>query len=244
MASWDSDAIVLNAIKHGENDVILEVFTSDYGRLRAYVYGGAGKRKRALIQPGQVLRLSFVSKSENQFGYFEQIESKYTIEAIFDDIAAINAIGSICALLMETLPERLAFKQLFQATEILINVIGNDENWPAAYVRWEAGLLADSGFGLDLEECALTGSRDNLAWVSPKTGRAACFEAGLPYKDKLFALPPFLVSSESEIKSGDVADGFALTGWFIERDLLGQAMKDMPAARGRLIISLGKRGKL
>ncbi len=244
MASWETDAIVLNATKYGENDAILEVFSYDHGRISAYVYGGAGKRKRALLQTGQVLHLGFTSKGENQLGYFDRLETKFSIEGVFDNAAGINAIGSVCALLKESLPNFQIYKHLFNATEILIRLICNDENWAAAYVRWEVGLLADCGFGMDLEECALSGVRENLSWVSPKTGRAASYDAGLPYKDKLLALPPFLLSSENEIKSGDVADGFALTGWFIERDLLGQAMKNMPDARARLIISLGKKGML
>jgi DNA repair protein RecO (recombination protein O) len=244
MASWETDAIVLNAIKYGENDAILEVFSYDYGRVSAYVYGGAGKRKRAFLQPGQILHLGFIAKGENNLGYFDRLETKYSIENVFDNVAGINAIGSVCALLKEALPNAQIYKSLFNATEILIQLICNEDDWAAAYVRWEVGLLADCGFGMDLDECALSGGHENLAWVSPKTGRAACYEAGLPYKDKLLVLPPFLVSSENEIKSGDIADGFALTGWFIERDLLGQAMKNIPDARSRLIIALCKKGKL
>lgn len=244
MASWETDAIVINATKYGENDAVLEVFSYDYGRVSAYVYGGAGKRKRAFLQPGQVLHLGFIAKGENQLGYFDRLETKYSIESVFDDIARINAIGAVSALLKEALPNSQTYKSLYNATEVLIRLICDDDNWAAAYVRWEAGLLADCGFGMDLEECALSGVREDLAWVSPKTGRAACYEAGLPYKDKLLVLPPFLLSSQNEIKNGDIADGFALTGWFIERDLLGQSMKNMPDARSRLIIALGKKGKL
>jgi DNA repair protein RecO (recombination protein O) len=147
-------------------------------------------------------------------------------------------------LLREGLIEHQAQAALFDATVVLLNALNDRTIWPAAYVRWELGLLAETGYGLDLTRCALTGTVDDLAWVSPKTGRAACRAAGEPYADKLLVLPPFVLDSRKELSSGDVADGLALAGWFLNRELLEPLQKELPEARYRLINTLAREGRL
>ena len=105
------------------------------------------------------------------------------------------------------------------------------EAWPRAYVEWELGLLAEIGFGLDLSQCAATGGNDRLVYVSPKSGRAVSAGAGEPYKDKLLALPGFLLPGGGAPSPGEVADGFRLTGYFLGRHVLDGGL---PAARRRL----------
>lgn len=244
MKHWESEAIAIHARRHAENDAILEVFSEKLGRVSGYVYGGAGSRKRALLEPGQSLSLAWSSKSDEQLGYFERIESINPKSGILSDAAALGAISTMCTLLHQCLPEAMAYPQLFAATNILLAAIEENIDWPSSYVRWEAGLLSDTGFGLDLSECALTGVAEDLAWVSPKTGRAASMAAGLPFKDKLLRLPQFLLDHANPIEKGDIADGLALTGWFIERELLRLAFQDMPEARHRLIYALGRSGRL
>lgn len=244
MNQWESDAICLNATKYGENDAILEVFSRLIGRTKAYVYGGASKRKRALLEPCQKLHLAWTTRQEGQLGYFERLEPIGSIAPIFSDNAALCALGSISSLLHHAIPEQQKYESLFDATAVLIDLLGTSNDWPAAYIAWEVGLLQHTGFGLDLSQCALTNSTDNLAWISPKTGRAATYEAGLPFADKLLALPKFLLDPDAQIKAGDIADGFALCGWFIERDLLRQNFQTMPEARARLIYALGRKNLL
>lgn len=244
MQSWEGEAISIFARKHSENDVILEVFSQKYGRVSGYVFGGVSRKKRAMLEQGQIINLEFLARSENSMGVFERLESVFEISAIITDRAALCALKCICELLHETLPENMANNALYEATKILISNLGQTKDWAATYVRWEAGLLANIGFGLDLSECALSGVKHDLAWISPKTGRAATRTAGEPFKDKLLPLPAFLVDTNSAILKGDVADGLALTGWFLERDALGQGFKTMPESRARLIYALGRAGLL
>jgi DNA repair protein RecO (recombination protein O) len=245
MSTWSSDAIALSARKFGENDAILEVLTPDRGRASGLVYGGAGKTKRALLEPGTRLHVAWKARSEEQLGFFETLEGRARGPAdLMDDPAALSALSSTAALLQATTPERAACFGLYEASEILLDGLSDTPNWPALYIRWEMGLLSELGFGLDLTKCALTGSLEDLAWVSPKTGRAASREAGEPFADKLLVLPPFLLGAQNRPLSGDVADGFALTGHFIARELLDPVRKTMPEARARLIFALGKSGRL
>jgi len=108
-------------------------------------------------------------------------------------------------------------------------------HWGALYVRWEAGLLEELGFGLDLTRCAATGAVDNLIFVSPRTGRAVSAAAGAAYKERLFALPGFLLGSQNATPdAADVAAGLKLTGHFLLERVLHAHGKDMPPARLRL----------
>jgi DNA repair protein RecO (recombination protein O) len=245
MSSWSSNAIALSARKFGENDAILDVLTPDKGRASGLVYGGAGKTKRAMLEPGSRLHVAWKSRNDDELGHFETLEGRSRGPAdLMDDAAALNALSSTASLLVATTPERSQCYALYEATEILLDALGDTVAWPALYIRWEMGLLAEMGFGLDFSKCAMTGSMEDLAWVSPKTGRAACRTAGEPFADKLLVLPPFLLGAQNKPASGDVADGFALMGHFITRELLDPVRKTMPEARARLIFSLGKSGRL
>lgn len=245
MNAWSGPAISLGATRFGENDAILEVFSEGQGRARGLVHGGAGRTKRALLEPGTRLHAAWKARNDDALGHFDALEASGGGPAdVMDDPAALLALQSLASLLRDTTPERSAMPGLFAASAVLLDSLREAAVWPALYVRWETGLLAEQGFGLDLSVCALSGTHDDLAWVSPRTGKAASRAAGAPYADKLLPLPPFLLAGQNAIASGDVADGFALTGWFITRELLEPARKDMPDARGRLIIALGRSGRL
>jgi len=142
------------------------------------------------------------------------------------------------------LPEREPHPGAFLGLEALIASLEAADIWPAVYVRFEAGLLADLGFGLDLSKCAVTGSADDLVWVSPRTGRAVSAGAGAPYKDRLLALPPFLLSAQGGLRSGDIAAGLAITGHFLDRFVFGPLNRPLPPARLWLCDRLGEAGRL
>jgi DNA repair protein RecO (recombination protein O) len=229
MSAWSCDAIALSARKFGENDAILDVFTPDKGRASGLVYGGAGKTKRAMLEPGTRLHVAWKSRNDEQLGFFESLEPRARGPAdLMDDPAALAALSATASLLLAATPERASSLGLYEATEILLDALSDTPNWPALYIRWEMGLLSELGYGLDFSKCALTGSRI----------------AGEPFADKLLVLPPFLLGAQNKPMSGDVADGFALTGHFIARELLDPLRKTMPDARARLIFSLGKSARL
>jgi DNA repair protein RecO (recombination protein O) len=127
---------------------------------------------------------------------------------------------------------------------VLVEAMPHTDVWPAIYTRFELGLLSALGYGLDLSRCAVTGQTDRLAWVSPRTGRAATYDAGAPHAELLFRLPPYLIDAEAELKPGDVADAFALAGYFLERRVFEHRGEGLPDGRRRLIERLGFAGRL
>ena len=233
---WRDEGLVLGGRKFGESGLILDVLTRERGRRSGLVYGGASRKKRAQYEPGNTVDLSWSGRLEEQLGRFDVAESSRQRASLLIDLPlALNAVASICALLRGALNEGdHAGSALFAATEMLLDQLDSDDVWPALYVRWELGLLAALGFGLDLEACAVSGSNDGLTHVSPRTGRA------VKYVDRLFVLPNFLMDARSPAKDQDIAHGLELTGHFIERRLFNTINRDMPEPRRRLVAKLGR----
>jgi DNA repair protein RecO (recombination protein O) len=152
-----------------------------------------------------------------------------------EDAPALAGLTSLAAL-ARLLPERDPHPNLYEVTLFVLGFIDDRSVWPALYVRWELVLLEELGFGLDLSECAATGSNDSLIYVSPKSGRAVSASAGEPYKDRLLRLPAFLTRSrQAGVMPGDVRDGLALTGHFLTTRVFQTRGVEMPEARKRLV---------
>jgi DNA repair protein RecO (recombination protein O) len=240
---WVDDAIVLGARPFGEGKLVAEVFAREHGRFGGVVH--AGRKSQPILQAGNVVHAGWKARLSEQLGFFyplELVEPHAT--RLLDDPAALAGLSSAVALVRGAAAERQAYPQLYDALMVLIEAMPHGEIWPALYARFELGLLGALGYGLDLSRCAVTGATEGLAWVSPRTGRAATYEAGAPHADVLLRLPPFLVDAEAELKEGDVADAFALSGYFLERRLFDQKGEGLPEARRRLIERLGFAGRL
>jgi len=240
---WTGDAIVLGARHFGEGKLVAEVFAREHGRYGGVVH--AGRKTLPILQTGNLVHAGWKARLSEQLGFFSPLEmSEPHATRLLDDPIALAGLSSAVALIRIATPERHAYPQLYDALIVLIEAMPQSEIWPALYARFELGLLSALGYGLDLSRCAVTGATENLGWVSPRTGRAATVEAGAPHADVLLKLPRFLVDSDAELKSGDVADAFALAGFFLERRLFDVKGEGMPEQRRRLIERLGFAGRL
>jgi len=164
--------------------------------------------------------------------------------ALFDDPLALAGLSAAAAVAAAALPEREPHPGAFLAFEALTAALTHPDIWPAVFVRFEAGLLQDLGFGLDLSKCAATGQLDDLVYVSPRTGRAVSRDAGEPYRDRLLKLPPFLLSSQAGLAAGDVRAGLDLTGHFLEAFVFGPMNRPLPPARLWLMDRLAESQRL
>lgn len=240
---WVDDAIVLGAKPFGEGKLLAEVFARDHGRFGGIVH--AGRKSQPILQSGNVVHAGWKARLSEQLGFYNPLElMEPHATRLLDDPIALAGLSSAVSLVRGATPERQAYPQLYDALIVLIESMPHTDVWPALYTRFELGLLSALGYGLDLSRCAVTGETENLAWVSPRTGRAATAEAGAPHADVLLRLPPFLVDPEAELSSGDVADAFALAGYFLERRVFEQRGEGMPDQRRRLIERLGFAGRL
>lgn len=238
--NWSDDGIILGGRRFGEGGLILDVLTATRGRRSGLVYGGASRKRRALYEAGNSVALTWTGRLDDQLGRFDVAETqKERASRLLDDAAALAAVSSIAALLRASLNEGdAAGSSLFEATVVLLDQLDHPEIWPALYVRWELGLLSALGFGLDLEECAITGANDGLTHVSPKTGRAVRGSEAEQYIDRLLALPDFLLRSAAPVQPGDIAAGLKLTGHFLENRLFSAVNRGLPSERERLVVRL------
>lgn len=240
---WAGEAIVLGARHFGEGKLVAEVFAREHGRYGGVVH--AGRKAQPILQAGNVVHAGWKARLSEQLGFYSPLELvEPHATRLLDDAIALAGLSSAIALIRGATPERQAYPQLYDALMVLVEAMPHGEIWPALYARFELGLLSALGYGLDLSRCAVTGATEGLAWVSPRTGRAATYEAGAPHAEVLLRLPPFLVDAEAELESGDVADAFALSGYFLERRLFDHRGEGVPDARRRLIERLGFAGRL
>ncbi len=230
---WRDDAIVLAARRLGEGGVVASLLTRSHGRHPGLVQGGQSKDNRGVLLPGNRVAATWRARLAEQLGQLRcELVTAHAAQAM-DHPGRLAALAAACALCEVALPERQPHPAAFVALEALLAALAS-EAWPSVYVHWELALLRDLGYGLDLTACAATGANDGLAFVSPKSGRAVSWSAGEPYRDKLLPLPRFLVAG-GEGDGGQILDGLALTGFFLDRHVLGAHGIAMPAARLRLV---------
>ncbi|MEA1938086.1 MAG: DNA repair protein RecO [Pseudomonadota bacterium] len=234
--NWSDTAYIIGVRKHGENGAIVHLFTKTHGAAAGFVHGASSKRLRGVLQPGVPVTATWRARTHDQLGTLS-LEPLGTIPpALMASPLGLMSLQAIAALLFRVLPEGHPYQVLYDALDVLIEALAGPDP-VAAYIRFELLLLAQLGFGLRLDSCALTGTTDDLAYVSPKTGRAANKAAGMPWHDRLLPLPAFLLTG----KTGDVRewlDGMRLTGYFLTEHLLADTSRRLPDARGRLVARL------
>jgi len=236
---WRDTGILLSARPHGEASAIVEALTAEHGRHAGVVRGGVSRKLRPVLQPGAFLDLAWHARLPEHIGTF-QIEPLSTrTGVIMEDRSTLAALNAVCALLTFALPEREPHPRLFAATRGLIGHLGEDR-WPVAYLHWEVALLEDLGFALDLSACAATGATEELAYVSPKSGRAVSRTGASGYEDRLLPLPPVLADPREGDPAG-VPAALRTTGHFLTEGVAKTLVhKPLPPARQRLIDLLSR----
>lgn len=245
MAEWTDTAISLGARTFGETDVILDVFTPSRGRTRGLVYGGISQKKRPLIEAGNTIDVQWKAKTEASLGHFSVADATNQRAArMMVDPLALAGLSAVTSILRDGLPEGEAKAGLYEATETLLDVMGEADVWPAIFIKWEIGFLQQMGYGLDLETCAISGGNDGLTHVSPKTGRAVRGSEAEQYIDKLLSLPAFLTDSKAPPNPYDIGAGFKLTGHFLVHRLFADLNRNAPEARYLMLERLEKADRL
>lgn len=232
----DSPAIVLTLLAHGEHGVIARLLTPADGMIAGYVRGGRSRRLRPVLMPGNIVQATFRARSEAQLAQLG-VELLVSRAPLMLDRLPAAAVDWATTLTAALLPEGQPYPAIHGGLDGLLAAIEAApaaRGWGAALVRYEALLLAELGFGLDLNRCVATGATDDLAFVSPKSAAAVSRAAGLPYADRLLPLPAFLVDGTPTAGWADIAAGLRLTGHFLSRDLLAGRHAAILATRARL----------
>ena len=236
---WRDEGLIIGLKRHGETSVIAEIFTRNHGRHLGIVRGGRSHRMQPLLQPGNSVEVVWRARIEEHLGSYAIEPLRQRTSSLMDCGLALQGVNLLGACL-RLIAERDPHPALHETAELVVDHLSDREVGPALLVRLELAVLAELGFGLDLSECAATGAQEDLVYVSPKSGRAVSRAAGEPYKDRMLPLPGFLLAPGRLTAPGDVAAGFALTGYFLERDVFSARGLAMPEARRAYLAELAR----
>ncbi|MBS3650671.1 DNA repair protein RecO [Pseudaminobacter sp. 19-2017] len=235
---WRDEGIILGSRKHGESSVILEVMTRGHGRHLGMVRGGRSRKQQPVLQPGNRVELVWHARLDEHLGVFQAEAVEFNAARLFDSAAAVFGLQTLASHL-RLLPERDVHPDLYEALIVLLRHLDDRLLAGELVARFELMVLEELGFGLDLTECAATGVRTELVYVSPKSGRAVSREAGEPWRDKMLVLPGFLVEGPAT-RADPVALGeaFRLTGFFLTRHVYEPRGIAEPEARAGFLEAL------
>ena len=235
---WRDEGIILGTRRHGETSAILEVMTRHHGRHLGLVRGGRSRKLQPLLQPSNEVELLWRARLDEHLGLFQVEGRSLNAARLFDSPVAVYGLQLLAAHL-RLLPERDPHGRLYETLKLLIAHLDEPASAGELVIRFELALLDDLGFGLDLTRCAASGRRDELAYVSPKTGRAVSREAGEPWHDRLLALPAFLGAGAGRPADHVALDqAFRLTGYFLVRHVYEPRALTEPEARTGFIAAL------
>lgn len=232
---WIDDGVVVAVRRHGEASILVSLLTRRHGRHAGVVRGGAKRGDPGLLQIGNLVRVRWRARLAEHIGTFSCELIEASAARHIREARELTCLVAACAVTETALPEREPCPRIFEGLTALLTIVNADAGWGSAYVKWEIGVLSNLGFGLDLRQCAVTGEKDRLKFVSPRTGRAVSEEGAGAYRHRLLPLPSFLLDRGSNGSSREVAQALALTGHFLERYIYLPHNRRIPEARFRLL---------
>lgn len=240
---WRDTGILLSVRKHGETSAIVELFTPQHGRHAGVVRGASSRKMGPVLQPGAQLDAQWRARLEAHLGAFMVELQRSRAAQAMGSRQALAGLNAVVALLGFCLPDREPHPALYLQSEQLLDLLGQDQIWPLAYLRWEMALLEELGYGLDLSTCAVTGATKDLCYVSPKSGRAVSRDGAGEWADRLLPLPPVL-RGEGSADLPEILTGLEVTGYFLSEKLAPQiGSRPLPEARARLLDRLVAEGR-
>lgn len=237
---WRDEGMIIGLRRHGETSLIVELMTRAHGRHLGVVKGGRSRRMQPLMQQGNSVEAVWRARLEDHLGLWQLDVTEARAGDILGSSLALNGIGLVAELL-RLLPERDPHENLYEMAVAIAETFSQPLLAGELMVRFEMAMLAELGFGIDLAECAATGRREDLVYVSPKSARAVSREAGLPYRDRLLLLPDFLLGAPGQSVNWDAIEaGFVLTGFFLQREVYDARGMALPECRRSFIIAAAR----
>jgi len=239
--NWTDEGVILGTRRHGETSLIVELMTPAHGRHFGLVRGGRSRKRQPLLQPGNSVLATWRARLDEHLGNYTLEGTTLRAARLMESATSLYGIQMVAGLL-RLLPERDPHAELYEGLLTILDWLEGTTTAGVLLARFEARMLRELGFGLDLERCAATGETDELVYVSPKTGRAVSRAAGEPYNDRLLTLPGFMIGGgEAPPPSAeDILAGFRLTGYFLARHVYEPRGIAPPEARARFLALVGR----
>ncbi len=214
---WNDQAIILGVRRHGESSVIAEVMTRNRGRHMGLLRNGRSRSMQPVLQPGNLVDVTWRARLDEHLGNFQIEPVSFRAATLMETASAVYGVQALASLL-RLLPERDPHPHLYDALNVILDHLTEEGAAGELFVRFELAVLDDLGFGLDLSACAASGSREDLVYVSPKSGRAVSRQAGLAWADKMLPLPEFLKEGTRLAATRQTLnEAFRLSAYFLNR---------------------------
>lgn len=185
----ESDGILIDLRPFGERDALARIFTRDYGVLCGMMRGAIAARKnRPMV--GQGGAATWNARLDSQLGAFHWESVRNLAAPLMASATRLGAMNAAFGLIAALLPEREKYDALFHDTmRLVVQLTDMGTSAAESYLAWEIELLRELGYALDLTHCASCGTRQDLIYLSPRTGRAVCASCGMPYAARLYHMP-------------------------------------------------------
>lgn len=226
---WTDQAIIIGVKRHGETSVVAEVMSRAHGRHLGLVRSGRSRAMQPVMQPGNEVEVTWRARLDEHLGEFRIEPVRLRAARLMEAATSVYGVQAMGALL-RLLPERDPHPHLYESLDVILENFTDPRDAGELFVRFEIAVLNDLGFGLDLTQCAATGVRSDLVYVSPKSGRAVSRDAGAPYADRMLVLPPFLTGGTAA-DHDSLSAAFRMTGFFLHRHVYEPRGVDPSAAR-------------
>lgn len=238
MTRFTDEGYIINIKKHGESSAILTVLTRHNGKIVGFAKNCLSRKNLGVYQLGNLVSVdAYARVDENMLSLKTELQAPAAVNFLSSP-QKLEALASFCELCNACMPEQMTLDRLYYFVDSFFNLILED-NWLTHYCYFEFYLLEFLGISLDLTECSATGSTENLAFVSPKTGKAVCLEAGLPYRDRLFAFPSFILQQEYNPTKAEMENLLKMTGFFLNKNFFAAHGLKFPLNRANLLHNLG-----
>ena len=233
-------AILCSVRSHGEHGAIVRMMTREAGLIAAYVRGAKSRQIRPILIAGNVVmaRLRIRNPEQLAGAAVELIESR---APLLSEPLASAAIDWVTIVTAVSLAENQPCPALFETLSAILDAIvaaPTARSWAAALAGFELLMLDELGFGLNLSQCAATGRKEDLSFVSLKSGAAVSRAAGAGLETHLLPLPPFLRGEGRARNMSDALAALHVTGHFIARSLTKTKYAELTENRQRLIARL------
>jgi len=239
---WCDKGILLATKPFGETSLIIDVFTPNHGKASGVVRGGQSKKIKPILQIGAQLDLTWKARLQEHLGSFQAELIRSRTANVMDDRLLLAGMLSSATLINRFFPVGQVYKEFYESSENLFDLLQFPDIWTLGYFKWELEFLETLGFGLDLEKCAVTGSTEDLKFISPKSGRAVSHSAAGEWSSKLLPFPMAATGQVNSLK--DILDGLKVSQFFLEKKvLIAFGIEHLPTARSRFISFIEKKIK-
>ena len=199
--NWENEGFILSKRKFRENAIILEVFTSDFGKVNGIVYGGTSRKVKNYLQLTNKIYLNYVSKNDNRIGYFKTELIEAFAPRYFNNKNKILCLNSITSILRILLPENQKSKNIYNSLENLLSYFDRND-WFLNYLYWELNLISNLGFGFDTDKISNINGQKNI---------------NIKIDNIDYKIPIFLISKNNvNINSNEIYDGLLFTRKLME----------------------------